>query len=286
MEWCDIEHVLHRLKPTAGGYTAAKRGLLRLDDGRTVFVKIGVNENTNLWAAREIGAYGFLGERGYPFAPRLLATKPDWSGFAVEALPEEDGWEWREEWTTERVALTLAAMDELLALGDDDVPSEMRAPVLTAQQDGWQRLLKSQEQLDALYSKLGQQRERIGVLADQAKRSSAFDLRATDLVHLDVRADNCAWRAVTRQVRLVDWNWLHLGDRRIDQAATLTMMSCNGFDVTSRYSDRLDPDALHWLAGYWLEAASRPMWPGGPSELRDVQLGAGLMALELSDGDA
>ncbi|MDR3547707.1 MAG: hypothetical protein P4M11_05480 [Candidatus Pacebacteria bacterium] len=97
-----------------------------------------------------------------------------------------------------------------------------------------------------------------------------------------MRADNCAWNKDKREVKLVDWNWLELGDRRIDLAASLTHVQNSGFDVLKSYSDRLDPEALNWMAGFWLNAASQPIWEGGPEKLRDTQLQAGLTALRLA----
>lgn len=236
----------------------ARRGLVRLDDGRTVFVKVGTNDNTRLWARREIRAYAFLQEHRYRSAPRLLAANRDETAFAIEALPPRDGWNWSAEWTRERLARTLEAMDNLLRLGDGSIPSELRQPLLTQDEDGWRRLAGSPQLARALSIKLEGAGAAIGALDAHVQRSAEFLLRSDDLVHLDVRTDNCAWHADRNEVRLVDWNWLHKGDRRIDLAATPTMVSCSGFDVLPEMGGRLDAGALHWMAGYWLERASHP----------------------------
>jgi hypothetical protein len=36
------------------------------------------------------------------------------------------------------------------------------------------------------------------------------------------------------------------------------------------------------MAGFWFEAASKPIWPGGAEKLREVQLRAGITALKLA----
>jgi hypothetical protein len=41
------------------------------------------------------------------------------------------------------------------------------------------------------------------------------------------------------------------------------------------------PNALHWMAGFWFNAAATPIWDGGPEHLRDFQLLAGVTALRL-----
>jgi len=57
---------------------------------------------------------------------------------------------------------------------------------------------------------------------------------------------------------LVDWNWVQIGDRRTDLAAMLTYVYRSGLDVLPTYANRLDADALHWIAGFWLHAATKP----------------------------
>ena len=57
----------------------------------------------------------------------------------------------------------------------------------------------------------------------------------------------------------------------------------SGHDILDRHSDRLDVDALNWIAGYWLAAASKPIWPGGPESLREFQLDSGLTALNIAE---
>jgi hypothetical protein len=48
------------------------------------------------------------------------------------------------------------------------------------------------------------------------------------------------------------------------------------------YADRLDSDALHWMAGFWFHSALKPIWPGGPEYLSERRLITGITALALS----
>jgi thiamine kinase-like enzyme len=287
IEWSEIEKELDNLRTVDGGFSQAQRGLLTLPDGTHVFVKLGLHENTKRWAKKEIAVYRFLKKHSYSYIPELLAANDDESGFVITAHTPEDGWDWKENWTEERVDKTLEAMDTLAALqpeGDD--LSFFSHKAIDESDDGWKPLLDSTD----LQSKLLEKLRKAGKseLADnldftkEAKWSSQFAFQTNVLVHNDVRADNCAWSATTNEVRLVDWNWTQLGDRRIDLAATLTYVQKSGFDILPKYADRLDADALHWMAGFWFKSAATPIWEGGPEHLRDFQLLSGLTALDLT----
>ncbi len=63
----------------------------------------------------------------------------------------------------------------------------------------------------------------------------------------------------------------------------LTHVHVSGFNVLQNHGERLDAGALRWMAGFWLEGASKPIWPGGPERLRDIQLQAGITALHLAE---
>ena len=282
--WDAIEARLAHLQPVAGGYSVATRGIVTLDEGRAVFVKIGVNEQTRAWAQKEVRVYARLQELGFAFSPRLLASSPDATGFALEALTPRDGWDWSDRWSTERLDRALAATDDLAALDPGSFDPALTTPTLTERADGWPRLDPLTPRTLALYPKLEAlgAGDLIGLVEARAGRSSRFSARFDTLIHLDVRSDNCAWRAATREVGLVDWNWLQVGDRRIDHAALLTTVHLSGFDVTDRHADRLDAEALTWMAGYWFLASTRPMWPGGPAILRDIQFKAAVTALRLA----
>ena len=286
IDWGAIERRLAHLEPVEGGYSPATRGVITLDEGRTVFVKIGVNEHTRAWAQKEVQVYRRLRDLGYGFSPRLLSSAPDGTAFALEALTPQDGWDWSDRWSQERLEHVLAATDRLAAMDPGGFDPSLTKPTLTEQADGWPRLDPINPRTRALYPKLEAlgASDLIDLVETRAGRRSAFSMRTDALIHLDVRSDNCAWRAATREVKLVDWNWLQLGDRRIDHAVLLTTVHMSGFDVTAGYSDRLDAEALAWMAGYWFAASTKPIWPGGPPALRDFQFEAAVTALRLAAG--
>lgn len=248
-------------------------------------MKIGINEHTKSWAAKEIKVYDFLSLNNYDKIPELLSSKSDQSGFALEALLPEDGWDWLNTWTNDRLEVTLQAMDQLALIKPDSKYEELLKAEITDADDGWVKLMESDELQNNLMGKLENTgfSNLLSELNEHVQISSEFSVAHDTLVHYDVRADNAPWNKNTNEVKLVDWNWLELGDRRIDITAMLVHIQNSGFDVMERFSERLDADALHWIAGFWLESAATPIWEGGPEHLRTIQLKAGLTALELRD---
>jgi len=288
INWQDIEKNLDDLCAVEGGFSQAKRGLITLADGTRIFVKVGTNDNTRRWTSKEIASYRFLQKHNYPHIPQLLATNDDHSGLAITAHTPEHGWDWKSNWTHERLNKTLEAMDALAAIKpvDDDLIC-FSDTSLDENNDGWGPLSQSSELQRILIEKLhAASRDDIASsinFTDEAEKSRQYIFKNDALVHNDIRADNCAWNSVTNEVRLVDWNWVQMGDRRTDLASMLVDVYRSGLDILPQHADKLDADALHWIAGFWLKAATSPIWPGGPDNLRHFQLMAGIAALDLSN---
>lgn len=286
--WSKIDAALHNLVKAEGGFSSAHRGIVTLPGGEQLFVKVGVDDNTRKWAKKEIVAYRFLKQHNYPFIPLLLSTSEDETSFALEPLNPGDGWDWSETWTKARLDKTLEAMDALAAIiPSDEDKALFEQSTIDETDDGWQPLVEDAERQAILLSKLrAAGHDEIADTLDfavMAGRSARYVFVNDALVHNDVRADNCPWNDQAGTVKLVDWNWLQLGDRRIDLAAMLTHVQNAGFDLLPAYASRLDSDALHWMAGFWLNSATKPIWPGGPEHLRERQLEAGVTALKLSE---
>lgn len=287
MHWTDIASSLHTLQTVGGGYTSAKRGIVDLADGSRAFVKLGTDDNTNAWAQKEIAVYRFLAKHGYQYGPQLMACSADETAFALELLPSPD-WDWQGNWSVPRLKATLAAMDSLAALTPHATDTVFGATnMITETADGWRQLVAAPAIIDTLRAKLrdaGHMRlaETLDIPAS-ARQSAQFMLANDTLVHNDVRADNAAWNADRKTVRLIDWNWAQVGDKRIDVNSMLVNVRQAGLDVARACPERLDADALQWLAGFWLHSAALPLWPGASeqSTLRDFQLAAGVAALNL-----
>lgn len=287
--WSDIEAALHTITISDGGFSAAHRGIITMPDGNRVFVKIGIDELTKQWAKKEIETYRFLDSYHYSFIPRLLAHNTDETSFALEALTPDEGWNWANAWTEARLTKTLAAMDALADLKLEKADkSAFAESFISETADGWRPLADDRELQTILLRKLkAAGHEDITAeleFATMATQSAKFVFQRDALVHNDVRADNCAWNEDLQTVRLIDWNWVQYGDRRIDTNAMLVHVHKTGFDILEQHKKRLDADTLHWLAGFWLRSATRPMLEGSSERmaLRDYQLESGVAALKLA----
>jgi hypothetical protein len=155
--------------------------------------------------------------------------------------------------------------------------------------DGWRPLAESAEKQTILLEKLRMSRHE--ALADaldipaMAAQSARFTFHNDSLVHNDVRADNGAWNQSLQAVKLIDWNWAQISDRRIDINSLLVHVHRSRFDVSNEHASWLNADALQWLAGFWLHSAAETN-AHNTSEittLEDYQLLSGIAALELRD---
>ncbi len=281
--WGEIEAALPSLHSTKGGYSKTHRGIITLPSGAKVFAKLGIDEDTKAWTRKEIASYQFLSGRSYPYVPELLSESPDGTGLALSALCAEDGWDWSSAWSRERAVATFSALDALAEIIPEADDEALVRPAITDADDGWSKLAASEESRGRLMLKLAAVHE-TGLMDDvqaHARKSVGFHVRHDALVHYDVRADNCAWNRPSGEVKLVDWNWFERGDRRIDRSSLLVHIENSGYSVLPEFEAILDEGALHWLAGFWLERAGKPIWPPARGELREFQLRAGLTALKL-----
>lgn len=187
IQWSEIENKIGDLTPVEGGNSDAQRGIITALDGSKIFIKIGVNEHTKGWATKEINSYRFLEENGFPFAPRLLSTNEDKTGFAIDALLPADGWDWSDTWSSERLDTTLAATDALAAIQPDPKYKDLLRPVITDADNGWAKLMELEERRISLVTKL-QTTSDPDVMSNVSKysqRASEYKVRHDTLVHDD-----------------------------------------------------------------------------------------------------
>lgn len=285
VDWSEIESLLSNLEAVAGGFSSAKRGVVKLENGQRVFVKIGVTEESKAWIKKEIEVYNFLLQNNFKYIPDILSINKDQTSFALEILEIKDGWDWTSTWTNDRIEATLKCLNELADIDTNQEILLKIEPVVSTLGNGWVELKNSEEKISTLRKKLVL-KNRVEILEHidkYAELTSEFDFNKEFCVHNDVRADNCPWNFKTNEIKLIDWNWFELGDRRIDLAALFVHVEQSGFPLEEKYLRILDLEALEWLSGIWLAAASKPIWPGGPDGLREMQLVGGIVALDLSN---
>lgn len=274
------------MRDVSGGYSAAKRGIVTLESGQTVFVKIAVEEQTQKWLERELVAYHWLEKQQYEYAPRLIAEGAN--GFA---LPDFSTWDWADTWSQTKLDAVLHAMDVLAELSASakgmfpendfgDTPALARpwtdGPIIPSVLSGYAYPAREQF-LEGAAELLGdKQLHKI-----YAELAATLPWRGDDLVHYDVRADNLAYDSVNEKVMLVDWNWLCFGSKRTDQTALLINAQWAGYDVLPRYADRLDKNSLAWFVGFWLTNATKEADTENLKRLRSRQLECAVVAHEL-----
>lgn len=233
MDWQTIENALPTLQKSDSGFTTASRGIITLTDQTQVFIKIGMDDNTKTWARKEIEAYEFLQKQSFPHVPKLLSHNADRTAFALETLAAGGGWDWTNTWNSERLNKTLSAMDELVTLTPLATPHDIFASGMISQTaDGWRPLAESTEMQAILVEKLcalghDDLAETLD-FSDMATLSARFLFRNDSLVHNDVRADNGAWNPSLQAVKLIDWNWAQISDRRIDVNSLLVQVYGSG----------------------------------------------------------
>lgn len=281
--WQEVEVSLTHAKPISEGFGGADRRIVTLESGETVFVKIALNPKTTERLQQEIRIYKMLQAYHFSHIPQLLTYSPTQTAMVLENLDKEEQWEWSSSWTVDRLAKTLEAMDELAELKLNKADrAYLTKGDLHAIDLAWESSGKAS--LKALHDRLS----RLGLgdykqidFIDLEKRAAHFIFINDHLVHNDMRQDNCAWNPRLRQVKIIDWDWAQLGDRRIDIAALLVDVYKSGLNITDKFEHRLDNSALSWLANYWFKCAATPIWEGGDDHLRDVQLQSAIAAYEL-----
>jgi aminoglycoside phosphotransferase (APT) family kinase protein len=237
-------------RPAAGGYTAAKRGIVTFEDGRSAFLKAAVSEETADWLRAEYAVYRYLGAAGADFLPRVLAWDDD-GARPILLLEDLSAAHWPPPWEpghAARVAETLSRLRR--------VPPMPGMATLEAYRDdfsGWRKVaadpgpflsvgLCTAAWLDAALPGLQ--------AAEQALR-----LDGTDFLHLDIRSDNVCF--TPERTILVDWNWACTGNGQVDLAAWLPSLHAEGGPAPETFLPHA-PEPAAALSGFWAARAGLP----------------------------
>jgi hypothetical protein len=242
------------------GYTPAERWVVELDDGRSVFVKVGVNELTAGWLRDEQRFYAALEA---PFMPRLLG----WADGDRPTLVLEDlsSAAWPPPWSDARVASVLQTLREVAATPPPPWLSPASSSGLLDR--GWHSVREDPGPM--LSTGIVETAWLEAALPVLQAAADACQLDGDELLHLDVRSDNICFRADGSAV-LVDWNLAVVGNARLDIAAWLpTLVSEGGPPPESILADA-GPEAA-FIAGFFAARAGQPPVPGAPA-IRPLQL--------------
>lgn len=250
----DIEPYLHTMQDVVGGFTPAKRGIVTLEDGTKVFVKIAVDSNTAKWLQKEIKAYTKLNEMRYKYAPRLLSSREDCGAMAIEYL---EGASFENAWNKDKLDAVIAAQDELKTLTDNFRGGDFKSNDVAELGDNWPEILHG-DNLSLINSKLKKLDSDLEFSCKQIEayrdELTGFKIKEDVLIHEDIRADNFGYDSKTKTGKLIDWNWLCIGDESLDTTPLFVDMLKSGFDPYEFHHEKYDRKMIIYLISFWLSS--------------------------------
>jgi hypothetical protein len=235
------------------------RWLVRLTDGRSVFVKAPYDDASAEWLRTEVLVYEGVDA---DFLPQLLA----WDGelLVLEDLSEAT---WPPPWTAEDVTAVRAALEELAL-----VTPPAGLPPLTDVREllvdtGWPAV---QADAGPLLSLGLCSREWLEDALPQLRAAAeSVELAGDSLVHVDIRSDNLCLR--DGQALFFDWNQASVGNPLFDLAEWLPSLAAEGGPAPEELLPLAAGAAFAAaLAGFWGARAGRPAPTWGP-KLRELQ---------------
>lgn len=249
-------------KSIEGGYTTAKRWVIQLENGTSVFAKAAEDDLAAGWLRDEAKVYQSIhGD----FMPRFLGWKDgEMPVLFLEDLSNAD-WSW--EWSDEHVKQILAILDQVAATKmPQDFPS---LDAFGSKMNGW-RTLATNSELAAGFINLGLASEEWlkQALPKLVNAESNASYKGGSLVHMDMRSDNICFR--DKKPVLIDWNWAARGNAKVDLISLLPSMHSEGgpapWDITLD-----EPELIAAVTGYFAMNAPRPPHKLGP-KIRELQL--------------
>ncbi len=252
------------------GYSPAKRLILDLDDGTSLFAKIGTNEMTADWLRNERRIYESL--KG-AFMPRCLGWDDDGVN-PILLLEDLSHAHWPPPWTATQVQLVHETLQEMwqstltdLTLGGLNLGVEL--PKLADYSrilGGWQQVAADPKPFLSLG--LASERWLAESLPTLLEIDEAAVVAGDSLLHLDLRSDNMC--LVEERVVLIDWNKVCIGNPDFDLGAWLPSLAAEGGPPP----ETLLPDGggvAAVISGYFAAQAGQPPIPDAPN-VRTIQL--------------
>jgi SAM-dependent methyltransferase len=243
------------------GYTPAERWRVSLDDGSSVFVKVGATPDTARWLREEHAIYTRLSG---DFMPRLLGFDDD-PERPLLVLEDLSAAYWPPPWRPGDVERVLAVQAALAAT--HPLPRGLRA--LERERRlfaGWLQIERDPEPFLSLGLCSRDWLDQALALLLQAQDLAELD--GDELLHGDLRSDNLCFAG--ERVTMVDWNFARRGNAAFGVAMLLPSLRLEAGPLP----DEVMPDegplsAL--VSGYFAANAGLPPIPGAP-RVRWIQL--------------
>jgi hypothetical protein len=237
-------------RPVPGGYTPALRRRLELADGRSVFLKAGLDPEMAIRLRREWVVYSQLIDS---FMPRMLGWNEDPPVLLLEDLSRCT---WVPPWTkamvdevlrTLRLVANLQPITGLERLGDSFTLG------------GWPQVQRDPSSFLSLGLCSASWLQ--GALPALVAASLPEYTHGDALLHLDVRSDNLCFR--DGRAIIFDWDLATIGNPELDVAFWLPSLAAEGGPDPSSVADcRLEIVAI--VAGFFAARAGLPKVPRGP----------------------
>lgn len=239
--------------PVERGYTAAKRGLVSLSDGRRVFVKVGTEELSIEWLRSEHEAYLVVDRE---FHPEFVGWDDDGDLPVLVLEDVSDGFT-VPPWTVETVAAVRGLLERL-----GTAPAPPGWPRLTdygLHETGWPAV--AGDPMPFLALGVCSETWLDAHLAALTHAGAELDLDGESLVHFDVRSDNLCFSE--GRALLVDWNSSCAGHPLVDLAGWLPSLALEGgpkpHEVFPVHPDTAGLASL--MAGFFAARAGLPPPP-------------------------
>jgi hypothetical protein len=245
---------VRHLREVTRGYTHNRRAVATLDDGRSVFAKQAVDEETGRWLRRERQMYETLGRRA--FLPEVLG----WIDGVHPILVLEDlsGARWPPPWDAAGVGAVRRMLDEVAA-----GPTHSELPRLTdgeGSDEGWHRVMARPTEFLALGLCGAPWLDRAGpALCDAA---ASAPLAGGSLLHRDVRSDNLCFRRDSPV--LVDWNFASVGNAAFDVAFWLPSLAAEDGPAPDQVMADCPAGLAAYVSGFFASRAGEPVLPHAP----------------------
>ena len=246
------------------GYTPALRRLVRLADGRRVFVKAATNNSTAQWLRDEQRIYTRL-EATF-LAKHIAFADGERPVMVLEDLSQAH---WPPPWRRDDVAAVRAAMSAVAACQPAHLPP-LDPEII---QTGWQTVATDPEPFLSLGFVPAAWLSR--ALPRLTAAALTVDLSGASLLHGDLRSDNLCLRG--DQVVLVDWNYACLGNPEVDLAFWLPSLAMEGGGQPESILPAA-PGLAAMVSGFFAARAGLPLISHAPRvrQIQQVQLSAAL----------
>jgi len=266
----DIEPYLDTLQVVEGGYSSARRGIVTIAGGKRVFVKMALQDDLmTKWLRKEVKAYRILNQAGYPYIPKLLSYSDDESAMAIEYLEDAS---FESVWDDDKLDAIIKAQVALRSYkdyfaGDPDfaldsvVDREVKWPIIL-----------SGNNIEIINQKLAKLKAGFGLskelVLELQKSDEGWFIKSDTLVHQDIRADNFGYYVDQKTGKLIDWNWLCLGDESLDRTPLFVNMYMHGFDPYRAHPGAYDPKMLAYMVSFWIDQILMGNEDSSPLEFR------------------